>query len=284
MQIIKDKLLEKYTEVDFSVYLEICFNQNKKEHIPFVTEHHHILPSSLFPEFSDLKEHKWNGTYLTYENHYKVHSILAEITNEKSLIAAWWGMNNKNTKNNRLEESKEIIGEKLYASLRKKAVKNISLATKNKVVCYDTRDEKFVSIPKENLDGQRYKHKSQNTTVVRLSSGIKKTISIEEFNTGNYDGVVKDTVTVKDLINGNMLRVTTEEFLNNKLLVGTANNKFYFIDEIPMRSNDAENYIKAKGYNSSIHNFERKKNKEKYVSNFEKITEETYIKEAKGYL
>lgn len=42
------------------------------------TERHHICPSSLFPEYKNLKEHPWNSIHLTSREHYIAHLILAK--------------------------------------------------------------------------------------------------------------------------------------------------------------------------------------------------------------
>lgn len=44
------------------------------------TELHHILPESMFPEYKDLRKHKWNGVYLTYREHFVCHLLLEKAT------------------------------------------------------------------------------------------------------------------------------------------------------------------------------------------------------------
>ena len=44
------------------------------------TEHHHILPKSIFPEYDNLVEHSWNGVHLTYKEHIICHKLLFRIT------------------------------------------------------------------------------------------------------------------------------------------------------------------------------------------------------------
>lgn len=39
-------------------------------------ENHHILPSSLFPEFSKLKDNLWNSVLLTAREHFIVHALI----------------------------------------------------------------------------------------------------------------------------------------------------------------------------------------------------------------
>ena len=44
------------------------------------TELHHVLPKSIFPEYANLVEHKWNGVYLTYKEHIICHRLLFKMT------------------------------------------------------------------------------------------------------------------------------------------------------------------------------------------------------------
>ena len=103
-----DKLIE---------YVDFCCNNNIGKHHKNVTEKHHILPKSLFKEFEDLSIHKWNATFITYENHYIAHSLLFEAFYDDELIFAWWNMNSQNI--NKLTKTPEdIIGPERYKELR----------------------------------------------------------------------------------------------------------------------------------------------------------------------
>lgn len=49
----------------------------KKDHLDYIYyENHHILPSSLFPEFKSLKDNSWNSVLLTAREHYLVHALI----------------------------------------------------------------------------------------------------------------------------------------------------------------------------------------------------------------
>ena len=39
-------------------------------------ERHHILPASLFPEYKDLKDNKWNSVLLTAREHFICHILI----------------------------------------------------------------------------------------------------------------------------------------------------------------------------------------------------------------
>lgn len=49
-------------------------------------EKHHILPSCVFPEYSNLREHKWNGVLLTPREHFICHYLLCKTVAEQSYI------------------------------------------------------------------------------------------------------------------------------------------------------------------------------------------------------
>ena len=64
----KDKLEE---------YIDLCIDNNLHKKIKNKVDYHHILPKSLFRQYSNLNENLWNGSYLSYEFHYKAHSLLS---------------------------------------------------------------------------------------------------------------------------------------------------------------------------------------------------------------
>ena len=73
------------TETKYSkTYLKIIANAQqanrtklKKDNKDYVYyESHHILPKSIFPEYEDLKAHKWNGVLLNAREHYIIHSLI----------------------------------------------------------------------------------------------------------------------------------------------------------------------------------------------------------------
>jgi len=60
-------------------YLGIILKASDKQ-IKGKTEHHHILPESIFPEYANLKEYNWNGVHLTYREHFVCHLLLEKAT------------------------------------------------------------------------------------------------------------------------------------------------------------------------------------------------------------
>ena len=131
---MKKKILQEFLDSDIKIksqekleeYIDHCILNNRKEKMKFKTEHHHILPNKLFDKYSNLKIHEWNGTHLTYGDHYIAHSLLAEALDNFSMTAAWWAMNNLNSKSGKIEKPKEIIGKKIYSKLKEDFSNKIS--------------------------------------------------------------------------------------------------------------------------------------------------------------
>ena len=59
-------------------YVNFVYKFKLKESVKHETEKHHILPSSLFNKYSDLKIYKWNESILTNRAHIIAHYILAK--------------------------------------------------------------------------------------------------------------------------------------------------------------------------------------------------------------
>jgi len=128
----KYRILQEFKNSDINIksqqkleeYIDFCLEQNIGNKIISETEHHHILPDGLFPNFSNLNENKFNGTHLTFDNHYKAHSLLVQAISNPSMVFAWNSMNNMNVKNNRISNPEDLIGSEMYSILRKEYLKN----------------------------------------------------------------------------------------------------------------------------------------------------------------
>lgn len=111
---MKNKIIKIFTSSGLNIisydyleeYVDFCLENNN--YIKGKTSLHHILPKAKnlpFAEYSDVKlNHKWNGVYLTYANHYKAHYILTKAINHYSINFAFMQMHNKDIKNKRLED------------------------------------------------------------------------------------------------------------------------------------------------------------------------------------
>jgi hypothetical protein len=96
------------------------FNLTKK----FTNTHiHHILPSSLYHEYKNLKVHTWNKSILTHRAHLIAHYMLAKALGGNM----WFAYNNMNCHNVKLSS-------RLYEIGSKKVKEIVSLYSKNKVM------------------------------------------------------------------------------------------------------------------------------------------------------
>ena len=104
-------------------YINLCINKNRMKHTKFKTSHHHILPKSdsCFPEFKNLKNNTWNGTYLMHSDHYNVHWLMTEAIEDISQLYAFCAMHNKDFKSGKLKEEDLVTSEEFQ---KKMIVKN----------------------------------------------------------------------------------------------------------------------------------------------------------------
>ncbi len=84
---------------------------------------HHILPSSLYPEYKNLKENIWNKSILTPRAHLIAHYMLAKALGGNM----WFAYNNMNCYNVKLSSRLYAIGSEKFKEIA-------SLYMKNKVV------------------------------------------------------------------------------------------------------------------------------------------------------
>lgn len=99
-----------------------------------LTEEHHILPKSVFPEFENLRKYPWNSIRLSYRHHFIAHWILSNVfvsgIEKRNMHLAFWCM---------CFDSKERISSKIFERARKKmkeALKGRIMINKNGNIKY----------------------------------------------------------------------------------------------------------------------------------------------------
>lgn len=74
-------------------FINLCSHKNQNLSPQLYSEHHHILPKSIFPQYKSLTQFPINGVHLTARQHYICHWILANVfvseNNKHSMIKAW---------------------------------------------------------------------------------------------------------------------------------------------------------------------------------------------------
>ncbi len=105
---------------------------------------HHILPKgkTMFPEYSDLKSHRWNSIILTEHGHYLAHWMLSKILGG----GMWVTFHNKMCRH----PNGEHRTGRLYSESRKYFIEAQSQSTKDKVAVHheiDSKSWRMVSKP-----------------------------------------------------------------------------------------------------------------------------------------
>jgi len=114
LKIFKEESLNIIDEVKLIEYIDFCNKHDKKKHTKFETELHHILPKSIFKDYTNLSKNTWNGSYLTYQDHYNAHELLCLAIKDYRIFKSLEATRNKN-------RFGEIEDSMLYASLKKQA-------------------------------------------------------------------------------------------------------------------------------------------------------------------
>lgn len=184
MKEFKNSELEIINEELLGQYIYFCISNNLKTK-QTGTSLHHILPAKIYDNYKDLRKNKWNGTHLTYKNHYIAHAILAEAINHPSIIGAWWGMNNKDrvTKNT---DGVTILGPEKYAYLFSKAQEMQSKRMKGKVTCkLKNNPSKTIIVDKQEYNKNRHLYLAN--TEGKLSVICKETSNKIMIKKEDYD-------------------------------------------------------------------------------------------------
>lgn len=193
-KVLVDKLscLDNIDEFLINRYVDFCLLNDTTNGI---TEHHHILPKSLFPEYKNLNEHRWNGTHLSIDNHKKAHSLLASAIYNEKIFAAWWMMHqtdeNKNSSEHYLKaiEYKKAAAKKANTSMvvATDGIRNIRISKEE----FDLRDDLAgVTINRggDHLIGR----------ISVIENGIRKSIPKEEFDPLKHTGITKGKTMYRD--------------------------------------------------------------------------------------
>lgn len=181
LQIIKDSKIDVKSELYLHRYLKFCKHCILKQDtidISVYTEKHHILPVSLFPEYSRSKE---NIVKVTGREHYLMHWMLAKALGDRM----WYAFNMMSriipSKSSLLyqyarEEIRRVISENKTGWVMPDYLKELaSERTKDTVVVKDKQGNKFrVSIyDKRYLSGElvyyRTGTKHKKSTLIKMS-------------------------------------------------------------------------------------------------------------------
>lgn len=143
-----------------------------------IIEYHHILPKSLFPEYEDLKIHKWNGVYLSASAHMIAHWILKRALLCQETSFALWAMCTYNNEYNK--------SSRMYAEARKSHQEYVREFTRKTNTGY--------SLYKD-IDGNTFRCKKDDPRVA----------------SGELVGINKGYIVAKHSITGERVRMKTTD-------------------------------------------------------------------------
>lgn len=176
---LKELVLKKYDDLDSELldeYLDFCLFSNTENDKKI--ERHHILPKSLFKEYSKNTD---NITKLSPQNHYLAHEFLVRIF--KNSIEMMHAFNLMcNTKHNK---KTVFISKEDYEKIKNKLYENQSKNFKGYTVVYDSLLGKNVFIHKSEVskEPQRYLSTFKN----KLSALNNKTGKLERITSDEYE-------------------------------------------------------------------------------------------------
>lgn len=203
LPVTKQRLLRELVGVDqrqMSRYLKFIEKAEGTGNV-----NHHILPKSLFPEFTDLNINKWNNAKLSERHHFIAHLLLWKACNNKEMTYAFNMMNN----------FAKVKTSKLYEKLREEFKEQLKEDVKDR--------EKFGTLGLTTVIDKNGNRFSVATDDPRYLSG-----ELTHFMKGRkkHYPTTKGQVTVKDK-DGNTFNVKKDDprYLNGELVHHTKGNK-----------------------------------------------------------
>lgn len=215
-------------------YVDFCLLNDNKVKIKNETSHHHILPNCLFKEYAKLSKNKWNGSHLTYYQHYYAHFLFTEAIDNESQLFAFCAMHFKDLKLKRIT-SDELIPEDIFNTKMKERDLYTKIKNKNMVVSKSLSTGKNIKVTKEEFDNSDdlvgcttgFGGEHLKGTISIIENGIVKRISKSEFN--NQEIFRTKTVAVKDINNNiKIVNINDERYLSGELIHINKGKKFNY--------------------------------------------------------
>lgn len=100
-------------------FIEHCRTQDTSQFEE--TEDHHILPQSIYPEYSNFKEYPWNRVTLSHRQHFIAHWMLARALGG-GMSYAFWKMANTNGQKGK---GKIVVSSRVYAEAKRRSIEFI---------------------------------------------------------------------------------------------------------------------------------------------------------------
>lgn len=214
---------------ELELYIKIITENKNSPKMDGLTEAHHILPKSIFPEFSNLRKNPWNKINLSFYKHLEAHyylccsghykmvntfKLMSNIDNlnlsksELENTLKWFSMTKALIFNETSKKSKENWAD---ADFRNKTQKSIAVAMKTNKV----RNEISKSLS-EMWENPTFKDERSQA----IKSGKRDKHSVPEFGMFSLNGELIKTFTyvpdVKEALCRNISTSSIHGCLNGK--------------------------------------------------------------------
>lgn len=224
----KEQLQEKLgQETKYSKYYLLIIEKAKLENRKKYTkdnknyvyyENHHILPRSLFPDYSNLKDNPWNGVLLTYREHilchyliYKHYKKYGTTKFESKMMYALNGMLCRNK--NKMQYFKSRLYENIKMDVCHSEETKYKIKQARKLQASTVRTEESKKYMSEKMKGRVFT--KEHCLNIKKS---KESISTETKNKMSKSAV--GNVSCYNIITNMYEDVNQEDFNNNINLIG----------------------------------------------------------------
>lgn len=237
-------------------YIYFCLEKNQNKIIKGKTSLHHILPQakSCFPEFKDLRVHTWNGSHLLYSDHYIAHTMFCDAVHNNSQLSAWYAMNNKDVKTEKINSPKELIGPEPHQKLmEERSVLNSKIRKDNiRVSIISTGETRVITTEEFYKNKDLYKHHAEGTVpCIDTRTGAKIRVASEEFHSNDkYISSTEGKIPATLIETGEKVNITSKEYKENKHLYKTHRTKML---NVILKETDELIFISSEEYKENKH-------------------------------
>lgn len=207
-------------------YIKFVSTFGVQQDYPVYKENHHILPSSIFPEYKKLKNFKWNSVLLTGKGHFIAHFILCklfiDIDDKNKMLFAFNNMK-------RIDNSGS-----LYGALKEEGSKAIQMCNKDRIVYHNQYTGKEIRLKQDDIVPDSY---------------IK---GVSAFTINQRIEFQKENILVKDT-SGGVFYITRGEFaLRDELVTAAKGRKHSKETKKKMSDNGIKGRKKYHNHESTI--------------------------------
>ena len=219
---------------------------------------HHILPRSIFPEFSDFKKNSWNCKILSPRAHFIAHYILSKVYGNKMLYAFNRLSNSNGIKinsklyNSAMKEFSNLVSEFMKKNnplFNEETRKKVSMSNTGKKASVETKFKMSKNSYMKTDEGKKQKSEQMKRNNPMLSEEHRKAISKAKTGVPRSEEVKRILSAAKIGIN-----VGKDHFRTKTVLIYDEYNRLKYFCEEGFANFCKKNKLPLKGFNESYKN------------------------------